>query len=39
MLVKKMLGLLSEDHPIRPRSHDSVVRAAREAEEARASTD
>jgi hypothetical protein len=33
-LVKKMLQLLNEDHPVRRRSHDSVVRASRRAEEA-----
>ena len=33
-LVKKMLQLLNEDHPVRLRSHDSVVRASRRAEKA-----
>lgn len=32
-LVKKMLRLLSEDHPTRPHSRDAVVRASRQAEE------
>ena len=32
-LVKKMLQLLSEDHLIRLRSHDSVVHASRRVEE------
>ena len=31
-LVKKLLQLLSEDHPVRRRSHDSVVRASRRVE-------
>lgn len=31
-LVKKLLRLLSEDHPVRRRSRDSVVRASRKAE-------
>ena len=38
MLVKKMLRLLSEDHPIQPRSRDSVMRASRRAEEVPAGT-
>jgi len=37
-LVKKMLRLLSEDHPIRLRSRDSVVRASRRSEEVQADT-
>ena len=32
-LVKKMLRLLSDDHPIRVRNRDSVVRASRRVEE------
>jgi ArsR family transcriptional regulator len=32
-LVKRMLRLLSEDHPTRLRSRDAVVRASRQAEE------
>lgn len=31
-LVKKMLQLLNEDHPVQLRSHDSVVRASRRSE-------
>ena len=31
-LVKKMLRLLGEDHPIRPLSRDSVMRASRQVE-------
>ena len=38
-LVKKMLRLLSNDHPIRLRNRDSVVRASRQAEEVEADTD
>jgi ArsR family transcriptional regulator len=38
-LVKKMLRLLREDHPLRLRSRDSVVRASRRAEEVQAKTD
>jgi ArsR family transcriptional regulator len=38
MLVKKMLRLLTEDHPIRLRSRDAVVRASRRAEEVQADT-
>ena len=37
-LVKKMLRLLSEDHPIRLRNRDSVVRASHRAEEVQADT-
>jgi len=37
-LVKKILRLLSEDHPARLRSRDSVVRASRRAEEVPADT-
>lgn len=37
-LVKKMLQLLSKDHPVQLRSHDSVVRASRKAEEVQAGT-
>ncbi len=37
-LVKKMLQLLSEDHPVRLRSHDSVVRASRRVEEVQTGT-
>ena len=32
-LVKKLLQLLREDHPIRPRSRDAVMRASRRIEE------
>ena len=32
-LVKKMLQLLSGDHPIRPRSRDVVMRASRRAKD------
>jgi len=32
-LVKKMLRLLSDDHPIRMRNRDSVVRASRRVED------
>ena len=38
-LVKKMLHLLNDDHPIRLRNRDSVVRASRQAEEVQADTD
>lgn len=38
-LVKNMLRLLSEDHPIRLRSCDAVVRASRRAEAVQADTD
>ncbi len=38
-LVKKLLRVLSEDHPIRPRSRDSVIRASRQVEEVSADTD
>jgi ArsR family transcriptional regulator len=31
-LVKRMLRLLSDDHPVRVRNRDSVVRAARQVE-------
>ena len=37
-LVKKMLRLLSEEHPIRLRSRDAVVRASRRAEKGQAET-
>ena len=37
-LVKKMLRLLSEEHPIRLRSRDAVLRASRRAEEVQADT-
>jgi len=37
-LVKKMVRLLSEDHPVRLRNRDSVVRASRQAEEVQADT-
>jgi ArsR family transcriptional regulator len=38
-LVKNMLRLLSEEHPIRLRSRDAVVRASRRAEAVQADTD
>jgi ArsR family transcriptional regulator len=38
-LVKKMLRVLTEDHPVRLRGRDAVVRASRQAEEAPADTD
>ena len=38
-LVKKLLRLLSEDHPVRLRSRASVVRASRRAEPVQAKTD
>ena len=37
-LVKKMLRLLSDDHPIRVRNRDSVLRASRRLEEMPADT-
>jgi ArsR family transcriptional regulator len=37
-LVKKMLRLLSEEHPVRLRSRDAVMRASRRAEAAQADT-
>jgi ArsR family transcriptional regulator len=38
-LVEEMLRLLSDDHPIRLRNRDSVVRASRQAEGVQADTD
>ena len=37
-LIKKMLRVLREDHPVKPRSRDSVVRASRRAAEVPADT-
>jgi len=38
-LVKKMLRLLNDDHPIRRRNRDSVVRTSRQVEATQAHTD
>lgn len=38
-LVKKLLQLIGRDHPIRPLSRDSVMRASRRCKKASADTD